>query len=191
MLDKIIVDADFCVKLGGSEKYDFLFQVLPLIAGDIYMHTHACGEVLYPASAKKQLADLRTSGIVKIVDQSMLSPADRAVYEMSYAKLARVMIDPRHPNKNKGEACSLAFAKATGIPFFATDESSLQTIIDVQLNNGINDIRCLRIKDVVKMIRDGDIDLPRKFAKALWRIAYNNEDVNNANAIFDNEIWPL
>ena len=53
MLDKIIVDADFCVKLGGSEKYDFLFRVLPLIAGDIYMHTHACGEVLYPASAKK------------------------------------------------------------------------------------------------------------------------------------------
>lgn len=32
MLDKIIIDADFCLKLGGSEKYRFLFEVLPFIA---------------------------------------------------------------------------------------------------------------------------------------------------------------
>ena len=30
MLDKIIIDADFCLKLGGSEKYRFLFEVLPV-----------------------------------------------------------------------------------------------------------------------------------------------------------------
>ncbi|MCR5055935.1 MAG: hypothetical protein K6B54_03390 [Clostridia bacterium] len=55
MLDKIIVDADFCVKLGGSEKYDFLFQVLPLIAGDIYMHTHAAGKCCIPPVQKSNL----------------------------------------------------------------------------------------------------------------------------------------
>lgn len=43
MLDKIIVDADFCLKLGGSEKYRFLFEILPLIAHEIYMHSHAFG----------------------------------------------------------------------------------------------------------------------------------------------------
>ena len=58
MLEKIIVDADFCLKLGGSEKYRFLFEVLPLIAGEIYMHRHAFEEVRYPASATKQLSDL-------------------------------------------------------------------------------------------------------------------------------------
>ena len=48
MLEKIIVDADFCLKLGGSEKYRFLFEVLPLISCEIYMHRHAFGEVRYP-----------------------------------------------------------------------------------------------------------------------------------------------
>lgn len=188
MLDRMIVDADFCVKLGGSEKYPFLAEVLPLIASEVFMHSHAFGEVLYPASAKRQLAELIRSGKVKVVDQSILSPLDRAVYDMAYAALERIMINPKKPNKNKGEVCSLAYAKATGIPIFATDESSLQPIIDTQLNTGIDDITCLRIRDVVAMIRDGEIDLSRKYAKALWRIAYNKQ---NANEIFDQKIWPV
>lgn len=44
MLDRMIVDADFCVKLGGSDKYPFLAEVLPLIASEVYMHSHAFGE---------------------------------------------------------------------------------------------------------------------------------------------------
>ncbi|MGM9598312.1 MAG: hypothetical protein ACI3VY_00140 [Faecousia sp.] len=191
MLEKIIVDADFCLKLGGSEKYHFLCEILPLIASEIYMHSHAYGEVLYPPSAKKQLSDLISSGNVKLVDQSTLSTTDRVVYDMSYSALEQTMIDPRKPNKNKGEVCSLAYAKATGIPIFATDESSLQEIIDAKLNTGINDIHCLRIRNVIEMIKDGEISLPRKYAKALWRISYNSDNVQNANDIFDKEIWPL
>ena len=167
MLEKIIVDADFCLKLGGSEKYHFLCEILPLIASEIYMHSHAYGEVLYPPSAKKQLSDLISSGNVKLVDQSTLSTTDRVVYDMSYSALEQTMIDPRKPNKNKGEVCSLAYAKATGIPIFATDESSLQEIIDAKLNTGINDIHCLRIRNVIEMIKDGEISLPRKYAKAV------------------------
>ena len=110
---------------------------------------------------------------------------------MSFRALERVMINPIKPNKNRGEACSLAYAKATGIPIFATDEAHLQPIIDLVLNMGIDDITCLRIRNVVEMIRDGKIDLSRKYAKALWRIAYNNKNVTNANDIFDREIWPL
>lgn len=162
-----------------------------MIAHEIYMHRHAFGEVRYPASASKQLSDLISIGKVRIVDQSTLSPVDRAVYDMSFQALKRVMINPLKPNKNRGEACSLAYAKATGIPIFATDEAHLQPIIDSLLNTGIDDITCLRIRNVVEMIRDGEIDLPRKYAKALWRIAYNNENVTNANDIFDREIWPL
>ena len=191
MLEKIIVDADFCLKLGGSEKYHFLCEILPLIASEIYMHSHAYGEVLYPPSATKQLSDLISSGNVKLVDQSTLSTTDRVVYDMSYSALEQTMIDPRKPNKNKGEVCSLAYAKATGIPIFATDESSLQEIIDAKLNTGINDIHCLRIRNVIEMIKDGEISLPRKYAKALWRISYNSDNVQNANDIFDKEIWPL
>lgn len=125
------------------------------------------------------------------MDQSTLSTTDRVVYDMSYSALEQTMIDPRKPNKNKGEVCSLAYAKATGIPIFATDESSLQEIIDAKLNTGINDIHCLRIRNVIEMIKDGEISLPRKYAKALWRISYNSDNVQNANDIFDKEIWPL
>ena len=45
MYEKIIVDADLCIKLGCSEKYRFLFEVLPLISEKIYMHEHAFKEV--------------------------------------------------------------------------------------------------------------------------------------------------
>lgn len=38
MVDKIIIDADLCIKLGGSNKYRYLYDVLPLIAKEIYMH---------------------------------------------------------------------------------------------------------------------------------------------------------
>jgi len=31
MTDKLIVDADACIKLGGSEKYHFLHQLVPLL----------------------------------------------------------------------------------------------------------------------------------------------------------------
>lgn len=54
MIDKIIIDADLCIKLGGHKKYTFLYDILPLVADKIYMHTHAHGEVLMPSSAVQQ-----------------------------------------------------------------------------------------------------------------------------------------
>lgn len=38
MIDKMIVDADLCIKLGGSEKHRFLYDVLPLISNQIYIY---------------------------------------------------------------------------------------------------------------------------------------------------------
>jgi hypothetical protein len=35
MLEQMIIDADLCIKLGSSEKYHFLLEVLPLIAKKI------------------------------------------------------------------------------------------------------------------------------------------------------------
>ena len=51
MIEKMIVDADLCIKLGGSDKYRFLYDVLPLVAKKIYMHTHAHSEVMMPYPA--------------------------------------------------------------------------------------------------------------------------------------------
>ena len=119
------------------------------------------------------------------INESNLSSADRAIYDASYKNLEKVMINPKRPNKNKGEACSLAYAKATGIPVFATDEMDLQPIIDKQLNTGIDDITCLRIVDIIKKAKSGEIDVARKVCKALWVISGKSKD------IFDNELWPV
>ena len=54
MMDKIIIDADLCIKMGGSNKYRYLYEVLPLVADEIYMHTYAYGELNMPSSAVNQ-----------------------------------------------------------------------------------------------------------------------------------------
>jgi hypothetical protein len=95
------------------------------------------------------------------------------------------MADPTRPTKNKGEMCSLAYAKATGIPVFGTDEMDLQPIIDKQLNTGIDDITCIRFVDIITMAKNGEISVPRKVAKALWMVAGKKKEH------FDNEIWPV
>lgn len=188
MYEKIIVDADLCIKLGCSEKYRFLFEVLPLISEKIYMHEHAFSEVLIPESAQKQLKELVDKEIVSVVSEKNLSKNEKIIFRMAYKMLSEVMIDPSRPNKNKGETCSLAYAKATGIPIFATDEKTLQPIIDKLLNTGIDDIHCLRIIDIIELCRNGQIALSRKYAKALWRIASGRKD---ANDLFDSKIWPV
>ncbi|MBP3041495.1 hypothetical protein J9303_18790 [Bacillaceae bacterium Marseille-Q3522] len=104
---------------------------------------------------------------------------------MAYNQLAAVMIDPRRPNKNKGETCSRAYAKVKSIPIFATDERNLQPIIDSQLNTGLNNIHCLRIVDIVNMAKNEDIHLPRKIAKAIWVISGKNK------SDFDRSVWPI
>jgi len=111
MIDKMIIDADLCIKLGGSNKYKYLYDILPLIAEKIYMHTHAFGEVMMPSSAVGQLKDLISEGKVELVNESSLDPQNRAVYDASYRNLERVMIDPHRPNKNKGKHVLLHMPK--------------------------------------------------------------------------------
>lgn len=185
MVTKMIVDADICIKLGGSNKYRYLYDILPLVANKIYMHTHAYGEVMMPASAVKQLKDLVAEHKVELVNESGLDNKNRVIYDAAYKNLERVMIDPRKPGKNKGEVCSLAYAKAVGIPVFATDEMNLQSIIDSQLNTGIEDITCIRIVDIIEKAHRGELDISRKICKALWIVAGKKKEA------FDRDVWPV
>lgn len=138
-----------------------------------------------PSSAIQQLNELIAEGKVVLVNECNLKMADKAVYAATYENLAKVMIDPRRPNKNKGEVCSLAYAKATGISVFATDEMNLQPIIDTQLNTGIDDITCIRNVDIIEKAYQGEIAVPRKVCKALWIICGKLKET------FDRGIWPL
>ena len=181
----MIVDADLCIKLGGSSRYRFLYDILPCIARQIYMHSYAQSEVMMPQSAVEQLNALISEDKVVIVDEKQLEPADHIIYSSTYKILADLMIDTARPTRNKGEVSSLAYAKTAGIPVFATDEMNLQPIIDKKLNTGIDDIHCLRISDIIDMAHSGELNLPRKVCKALWVIAGKNKEV------FDRDIWPL
>lgn len=185
MIDKMIVDADLCIKLGSSSTYRFLYDILPLIADRIYMHSYAQSEVMMPQSAVEQLNELISESKIIIVNENHLKPADRMIYSNTYKMLADLMIDPARPTKNKGEVSSLAYAKTVSLPVFATDEMNLQPIIDKKLNTGIDDIHCLRISDIIGMAHNGELNLPRKICKALWVIAGKNK------RIFDRDIWPL
>ncbi len=185
MIDKMIVDADLCIKLGGSERHKFLYDILPLIAKEVYIHTQAYSEVLMPSSAVSQLKKLIEERKVSVVGERNLDTGERVMYSATYKKLESVMMNPKKPNKNKGEVCSLAYAKAKGIPVFATDEKNLQPIIDKQLNTGMDDIKCIRIVDIVIKAREKELDISRKTAKALWWISGKPKEK------FDAEIWPI
>ena len=127
MIDKMIIDADLCIKLGGSGKYRYLYDVLPLVAEKIYMHTRAYSEVMIPASAVEQLKSLVEERRVNLVNENDLAQAERMVYDAAFRKLEQVMADPRRPNKNMGETSSLAYAKATGIPVICSSYFPLRS----------------------------------------------------------------
>ena len=77
MIEKMIVDADLCIKLGGSNKYRYLHDILPLVAKKIYMHTHVHGEVMMPSSAVNQLKELVSEGKIELVNEKDLEKKDQ------------------------------------------------------------------------------------------------------------------
>lgn len=184
-LKAVIVDADFCIKVGSSSKYRYLERLLPEMAEKVYIHKTVYEEILYPLSAKKQLDALREQGILHLLDTGNLLALEKKIYECTYHMLSKVMSDPRNKRKNRGEMASLAMAKTKGIPYFATDEMNIQAIVDNILNSDLeNSITCVRIEDVVKKMKDGELDsFKRKEAKVLWVLAGKRKEV------FDNEVW--
>ena len=166
-LKGVIVDADFCIKVGASSKYRYLEKLLGILSEKTYIHRTVYDEIQYPLSAKEQIDTLIYRGIVRIIDESILDQDERILYRWTCSELAKVMANPRRPRKNLGEICSIAMAKTKSIQYFATDEKDLQPIIDKLLNTGINDIECIRIEDVVKLIRNGVIEgFTRKEARS-------------------------
>ena len=185
-LKEIIVDADFCIKIGASAKYRYLERLVPILANKSFIHRIAYDEIIIPGCAKEQLDTLIKQRQLEILDENSLTLLENAVYQGVYQSLARIMMNPHNPRKNQGETCSLAIAKTKSISFFVTDEKNLQPIIDKNLNTGIDDIICLRIEDIVRMFLSGELKgFTRKEAKILWRLSGKD------STYFDKHIWPI
>lgn len=185
-LKRIIIDADICIKIGSSAKYRYVELLFPAIAEQIYMHKAVYNEIIIPACAKQQVDVLIQKGILVLIDEKQLNMIERKIYDAIFESLAGVMLNPAKPKKNMGEVSSLAIAKVKSITYFGTDEKDLQVIIDKKLNNGIDNIYCIRIIDIIQMIRDGKLEgLKRKEAKVLWRLSGKSTDW------FDRDVWPI
>ena len=185
-LEKIIVDADFCIKIGASAKYRYLERVLPALADKAYIHKIAYDEIMIPICAKEQIDCLIKQSLLEVIDESSLTSLEKSIYQGIYQSLSKVMMNPTQPRKNQGETCSLAMAKTKSITYFVTDEKNLQPIIDRVLNTGIDNIVCIRIVDVIRRIKSGELEgFIRKEAKAMWRMSGKDASV------FDKSIWPI
>lgn len=97
--NSIILDADICIKLGGSPKYRFLEILIPLIAEKVYMHKEVYDEIMMPACAKEQVNLLIQNGTIQLIDEEQLSDIEKSIYEGTYNSLASVMINPNKPKK--------------------------------------------------------------------------------------------
>ena len=125
MVKKMVVDADVCIKLGQSDTYLFLQQLLPCLSEKVLIHRSVYNEILIPASVKKQLNSLTSNRTLEIVDASSLSITEKVTYDAAYNLLARVIMNPSNPRQNHGEVSSLALAKTRSIPvFFQTNVTS-------------------------------------------------------------------
>lgn len=150
------------------------------------MHQIVYDEIKLPKSAKEQVDTLIEDGKLEVVNDTKLRSLDKNVYDATFTSLASVMIKPNRPKKNRGEVASIAMAKTKSIAYFATDEKDLQPIIDEKINTGLDNLQCIRIIDIIKLIRDGEIQgFKRKEAKVMWRLA------GKPTEWFDEDIWSI
>ena len=84
MVEKIILDADICLKIGGSGKYRLLYELVPSLAENAYIHKTTYNEILYPPAAKAQIEQLISEKKVHLVSENDLEKNDRKVYDMAY-----------------------------------------------------------------------------------------------------------
>ncbi len=195
-LDKVLLDADICFKLGRFEKSKFIERIIPHVAHRVFIHEYVYEqELLTLDTGKPQLEALVKAEIVTVLKEDQLSDNDKKSYDNTVTLLCQVMKgkDFFYDNQHRGEILSLAMAKTVNIPIFVTDERNLQPIIDSKLNTGLsNDIRVFRLIDLIFFIKNNlDIGIKRKEAKILWCGSYDRIDFESNKLKFDNEIWTV
>lgn len=195
--ERALLDADFSLKLGRLEGSNAIEEYIGVLVGKLYVHRHIYeAEILTPRSVKMQIDRLISRGKAEIVDLSTLSTSLEKVLYQENVKLLK-NADPltKEKGKNWGETVSLAYAKTSSIPYFLSDEKSLQSLADEYLNtNSENRITVIRLKDFIFALKEAGFK--RKECQLLWLVANfdpvrKEESRKWAKKVFNEEIWRI
>lgn len=195
--EKALLDADFSFKLGQFANMNVIEDYIGELVGTIYMHRHIYErEILTPRSVKEQIDRLIAKGKAEIVDLSTLSsPLEKSLYHETVTLLKSADADTKELGKNWGETVSLAYAKVRGIPYFLSDEKSLQAIADEYLNTDVeHSITIIRLKDFILALKE--LGYKRKECQLIWLVANfdparKEQSREWAKKVFNKELWPL
>lgn len=195
--EKALLDADFSFKLGQLTNMNVIEDYVGELVGTIYMHRHIYErEILTPRSVKEQIDRLITKGKAEIVDLSTLpSPLEKSLYHEMVTLLKSADAETKELGKNWGETVSLAYAKVSGIPYFLSDEKSLQALADEYLNTDAqHSITIIRLKDFILALKAAGYK--RKECQMLWLVANfdpsrKEQSRDWAKKVFNEELWPL
>ena len=193
-LDKVLLDADICFKLGRFISSQFIARIIPHVADEVFIHEYVYErELMTNVTGKPQLEVLVKANVITVLEEGQLSVSDKESYNSTVELLCQVMKGKNsfYDNEHRGEIVSLAMAKTVGIPIFMTDEKNLQPIIDSKLNTGVgNDIHVFRLIDLILFIKSNlNKEIKRKEARSLWCGSYDKKYFETNKLKFDNEIW--
>ncbi|WP_298830127.1 hypothetical protein [uncultured Planococcus sp.] len=194
--ESALLDADFTFKMGKLDQEKIIVTHVGALIEKIYIHRHIYEkEILTPQSVRNQIDELLENGKAEIVDLSTLpTQVEKVLYQDMITLLKETDPSTRENGKNWGETVSLAYAKANNIPYFLSDESTLQSIADEYLNSGNEqDIKVIRVKDFILALKEAGYK--RKECKKIWLVATFDpsrkiESREQAKKAFDEEIWP-
>lgn len=195
--EKALIDADFSFKLGKLEHEDALIKYVGALVDKIYIHRYIYDtEILTPKRVRAQIDQLITQDRAEIVDLSSLPSAlEKALYQEVVKLLKQADTKTREMGKNWGETVSLAYAKASSIPYFLSDEKDLQQLADDFLNNeNAQDIQVIRVRDFILALKEAGFR--RKECQMLWLVANfdperKEESREWAKEVFNQELWFL
>jgi len=159
LFEKIILDADICIKLGGLERVpDTLYRVVSPITEKSYIHQYVNEEEVL--TKRNQLERLISENIVEVLnpDVVLIEGTMKNIYAETKRKLFKDLVGEEEPRvkrgKNFGEVHSLAISKALSIPVFMSDEGNLQPIVNRLLNTGLDDITVFRLRNIILWMKE-------------------------------------
>ena len=191
LFNKVILDADICIKLSKISKLSALIRVLSQITDEVYIHEYVDNQEIL--SDRDQLNELIKTETVKVIypetyfTDRLTIETYKAVFEELYEEIIGDEDIKKRP-KHLGEVYSLALAKVLQIPVFMCDEFDMQDTINRTLNTGIDDIIAFRLRDLILWMKNNSVGFTRKEARVIY-CRVEEDETNREKKIKERKKW--